>query len=172
MKRERKKTVSEEALENDFYRKLAAAVVLDAVKDYKSLLHRWLKHPKYRRSRSEIRNKRILEEFFHSEWGLLLSGIHGDKMIRFISKRVREEKLDSLGVQGAARRKINRMTHDSANQLILHVCDTCQGDVDRQRELLERILFNTLECPESGFKEKGALSNNGTERSHETKSCE
>jgi len=29
-----------------------------------------------------------------------------------------------------------------------------------EKELLERILFNTLECPESGFKEKGALSNN------------
>ena len=110
----------------------------------------------------KIREKRKLEEFFYSEWGLLLSGIHGDKMIRYVTKRVREEKLDSLDVVPAARRKIDRMTHDSANHLLLQVCDTCLGDAEKQKELLERILFNTLECPDSGFKEKGAFTNNGT----------
>ena len=159
-----RKSEAEEAIENYFYKRLAAAVVLEAVKEYKWLLQWWLDHPKYRQRPGSQREKRMLEDFFYSEWGLLLSGIHGDKMIRFISKRVREDKLDSLGVQDAARRKIDRMTHDSANKLILHVCDTCQGDNEEQKELLERILFNTLESPESGFKEKGALSNNGTER--------
>ena len=159
--KEVRKSEAEEAIENYFYKRLAAAVVLEAVKEYKWLLQWWLDHPKYRQRPGSQREKRMLEDFFHSEWGLLLSGIHGDKMIRFISKRVREDKLDSLGVQDAARRKIDRMTHDSANQLILHVCDTCPGDNEEQKELLERILFNTLECPDSGFKAKGALSNNG-----------
>lgn len=150
--KEVRKSAAEEAIENYFYKRLAAAVVLEAVKEYKWLLQWWLDHPKYRQRPGSQREKRMLEDFFYSEWGLLLSGIHGDKMIRFISKRVREDKLDSLGVQDAARRKIDRMTHDSANRLILHVCDTCQGDNEEQKELLERILFNTLECPNCGKK--------------------
>ncbi|MGN0241917.1 MAG: hypothetical protein ACI4CS_09545 [Candidatus Weimeria sp.] len=69
----------------DPYEKLAAAVVMQAVKDYRSALRSVRKSPSSRFARSQ---REALERFFRSEWYLLLTDIDGEMVIERIRKEV------------------------------------------------------------------------------------
>lgn len=69
----------------DPYEKLAAAVVMQAVKDYRSALRAVRKSPSSHFARSQ---KEALERFFRSEWYLFLTDIDGEMVIERIRKEV------------------------------------------------------------------------------------
>lgn len=69
----------------DPYEKLAAAVVMQAVKDYRKALRACRKSPSshYVKSQTEA-----LERFFCSDWFLLLTDLDGEMVIERIRKEV------------------------------------------------------------------------------------
>lgn len=71
-------------LDEDNYRALAEAIVVQAVKDYRSVLKR-LKCGYD--DKEFIRQKRSLERFFSSEWFSVLTKIDG----KALARKIREE---------------------------------------------------------------------------------
>lgn len=89
----RKRKVSEMRIETDRikdcpYKGLAAGIVNQAVNDYRKLLVRWRKYPKYRRRPSERQKLAELEEFFRSDWYQILCTVDGELVMQKIKNSV------------------------------------------------------------------------------------
>ena len=79
-------------LENvDCYENLANAIVLQAVKDYKSALFRLEDHPNNRETQYE---KKKLEQFFHSSWYNTLTDLDADTLLSGVRVRVKVEAVE------------------------------------------------------------------------------
>ena len=69
----------------DRFEKLANAIVLQAVKDYRKLEYRASIHPQD--TKTEYAKNRI-EDFFLSEWFSALTKINGDELLQRLRKEV------------------------------------------------------------------------------------
>lgn len=69
----------------DGYEKLANAIVLQAVKDYRFALRRLEKYP---RNNSAIYTKREIEWFFRSEWYTSLTSVEPEMLIKKLEEEV------------------------------------------------------------------------------------
>lgn len=69
----------------DGYEKLANAIVLQAVKDYRFALRRLEKYP---RNNSAIYTKREIERFFRSEWYTSLTSVEPEMLIKKLEEEV------------------------------------------------------------------------------------
>lgn len=63
----------------DQYEKLANAIILQAVKDYRLALKRLARNPGYEQA---IRMKNDVEHFFRSEWFFMLTGVNGEELLK------------------------------------------------------------------------------------------
>lgn len=70
---------------NDSYERLANAIILQAVKDYRNALKRLKKHP---RNETALYTKIEVERFFHSDWCTELSTIDSEMLIRKLKEEV------------------------------------------------------------------------------------
>lgn len=70
------------------YENLANAIILQAVKDYKRVLHRLGANP---RNRDVMHEKERLERFFHSPWYEALTDLDADRLIEGVQERVLQE---------------------------------------------------------------------------------
>lgn len=68
----------------DAYERLANAIVLSAVRDYRSALKRLARDPRSRIAEQEVKD---LERFFRSGWYGILTNVDGEMLI----SRLREE---------------------------------------------------------------------------------
>lgn len=66
------------------YENLANAIVKQAARDYMTALKRLKKNPYDRKKRKEVRE---LEEFFHSDWYELLTGVDPNYLIRKLREK-------------------------------------------------------------------------------------
>lgn len=71
------------------YEKLANAIVLQAVSDYRAALKKVKKNPKNRDAIDEVLQ---IEKFFRSEWYQTLTSVDGEYLIDRIRKEVSETK--------------------------------------------------------------------------------
>lgn len=69
----------------DAFEKLASAIILQAVKDYRFALKRLAKHP---RNDSALYTKREVEYFFHSGMFTILTSLNPDMLIQQLQKEV------------------------------------------------------------------------------------
>ena len=69
----------------DSYEKLANAIVLQAVKDYRKALKRVARHPK---DRDGLAVKNECERFFRSGWFGVLTGIDPEMLMRKLQMEV------------------------------------------------------------------------------------
>lgn len=69
----------------DPYEKLAAAVVMQAVKDYRKALRACRKSPPSHYVKSQ---REALERFFRSDWFLLLTDLDGEMVLERLRKEV------------------------------------------------------------------------------------
>ncbi len=69
----------------DVFEKLANAIILQAVKDYRFALKRLAKHP---RNDSALYTKREVECFFHSGLFNILTSLNPDKLIQQLQEEV------------------------------------------------------------------------------------
>ena len=67
------------------YDKLADAIVLQAVKDYRALLRKGKKNINNREIMRELAKR---EKFFHSEWYLLLTNVDPEFLIEKLRKEI------------------------------------------------------------------------------------
>ena len=67
------------------YDKLADAIVLQAVKDYRVLLRKWKKNINNREIKRELSR---IEKFFRSEWYLLLTNVDPEFLIEKLRKEI------------------------------------------------------------------------------------
>lgn len=74
--------------EQEAYEDLANAIIVSAVKDYKSALKRLQKNPESVSAKDEIRR---LERFFHSDWYEVLTDLDPGYLIRKVRAMVEEE---------------------------------------------------------------------------------
>ncbi|WP_128426303.1 hypothetical protein [Gudongella oleilytica] len=70
---------------NDSYERLANAIILQAVKDYRNALKRLKKHP---RNETALYTKIEVERFFRSDWCTELSSIDAEILIRKLKEEV------------------------------------------------------------------------------------
>jgi len=71
------------------YEKLANAIVLQAVSDYRAALKKVKKNPK---NRDAIDGALQIEKFFQSEWYQALTSVDGEYLISRLRKEVSETK--------------------------------------------------------------------------------
>lgn len=71
------------------YEKLANAIILQAVSDYRAALKKAKKNPK---NRDAIDEALQIEKFFRSEWYQVLTSVDGEYLIDRIRKEVSETK--------------------------------------------------------------------------------
>ena len=71
------------------YEKLANAIVLQAVSDYRAALKKVKKNPK---NRDAIDEALQIEKFFHSEWYQVLTSVDGEYLVDRLQKEVSETK--------------------------------------------------------------------------------
>ena len=71
------------------YEKLANAIVLQAVSDYRAALKKVKKNPK---NRDAIDEALQIEKFFRSEWYQVLTSVDGEYLIDRLQKEVSETK--------------------------------------------------------------------------------
>lgn len=71
------------------YEKLANAIVLQAVSDYRAALKKVKKNPK---NRDAIDGVLQIEKFFRSEWYQVLTSVDGEYLIDRLRKEVSETK--------------------------------------------------------------------------------
>lgn len=71
------------------YEKLANAIVLQAVSDYRAALKKVKKNPK---NRDAIDGALQIEKFFQSEWYQVLTSVDGEYLISRLRKEVSETK--------------------------------------------------------------------------------
>ena len=88
----------------DCYENLANAIILQAVKDYKSALHRLEEYPGNREARHD---KRALEYFFHSQWYGVLTDLDPERLISGVEERVRKETVERRKRKAEQLRKKN-----------------------------------------------------------------
>ena len=69
----------------DSYERLANAIVLQAVKDYRTALKRVARHPK---DRDGLATKNECERFFRSGWCGVLTGIDPETLMRKLQMEV------------------------------------------------------------------------------------
>ncbi len=69
----------------DSYERLANAIVLQAVKDYRTALKRVARHPK---DRDGLAAKNECERFFRSGWFGILTGIDPEMLMRNLQMEV------------------------------------------------------------------------------------
>lgn len=73
---------------NNPYEELANAIVMQAVKDYKTALKYHFCHP----NKTEYARKALhLERFFHSSWYKMLTKLDGEQLINGVRRKVRAE---------------------------------------------------------------------------------
>lgn len=70
---------------NNTYERLANAIVLQAVKDYRNALKRLEKHP---RNETALYTKREVERFFRSDWYASLTKVNPEMLIRKLKEEV------------------------------------------------------------------------------------
>lgn len=71
------------------YEKLANAIILQAVSDYRAALKKVKKNPKNRDAMDEALQ---IEQFFRSEWYQVLTSVDGEYLIDRLRKEVAESK--------------------------------------------------------------------------------
>lgn len=69
----------------DPYEKLANAIIIQAVKDYRAALRSCRKSPSSHFARSQ---REALEKFFRSDWFLLLTDLDGEMVLERLRKEV------------------------------------------------------------------------------------
>ena len=69
------------------YQELAAAVVLQAVKDYRTAIRRKKRNPENRGARMRIRE---VERFFRSKWYRMLTDIDPDEVLWILRKEAQK----------------------------------------------------------------------------------
>ena len=97
------------------YNDLAAAIVLQAVKDYiKAIRRMW--NPKISRKKKQetILEKLELEEFFHSGWYDTLCDINPDKVIYNCRLRAEEQEREAIRKQN--KRKMKKLLEEAAGK--------------------------------------------------------
>lgn len=72
----------------DCYQELASAIVLQAVKDYKSALFLLEDKPK---DRAALHDKKSLERFFQSKWYVTLTEIDPNRLMSEVQRQVKVE---------------------------------------------------------------------------------
>ena len=70
---------------NDTYKRLANAIILQAVKDYRNALKRLKKHP---RNETALYTKREVERFFRSDWYTSLTTVDPEMLILKLNEEV------------------------------------------------------------------------------------
>lgn len=65
------------------YHVLANAIIIQAVKDYKSAIHTLKKNPE---SKMAMKQALELEEFFHSGWYKMLTGVDAEYLLDRLRK--------------------------------------------------------------------------------------
>ena len=76
-------------LAEDPYERLANAIVLQAVSDYRSALKKIKAHPKNREAISEALE---IEKFFRSGWYSILTDVDGEYLIRRLQDEIRQSE--------------------------------------------------------------------------------
>ena len=76
-------------LAEDPYERLANAIVLQAVADYRVALKKIKAHPKNREAISEALE---IEKFFHSGWYSILTDVDGEYLIRRLQDEIRQSE--------------------------------------------------------------------------------
>ena len=97
------------------YNDLAAAIVLQAVKDYiKAIRRMW--NPKVSRKKKQetVLEKLELEEFFHSGWYDTLCDIDPDKVIHNCRLRAEEQEREAIRKQN--KRKMKKLLEEAAGK--------------------------------------------------------
>ena len=90
----------------DAYTNLAAAIVLQAVKDYMKLLQTlWKKEIPLRKKRELIVEKNELEEFFYSDWYEFLTDLDPDRLISGCRMRAMEKEKERIHKQNIRKKK-------------------------------------------------------------------
>ena len=88
-------------LAEDPYERLANAIVLQAVSDYRVALKKIKAHPKNREAISEALE---IEKFFRSGWYSILTDVDGEYLIR----RLQDEIRQSESIRGKKNKSIRR----------------------------------------------------------------
>jgi hypothetical protein len=88
-------------LAEDPYERLANAIVLQAVSDYRVALKKIKAHPK---NREAIREALEIEKFFRSGWYSILTDVDGEYLIR----RLQDEIRQSEAIRGKNNKSIRR----------------------------------------------------------------
>ena len=88
-------------LAEDPYERLANAIVLQAVADYRVALKKIKAHPKNREAISEALE---IEKFFRSGWYSILTDVDGEYLIR----RLQDEIRQSESIRGKNNKSIRR----------------------------------------------------------------
>ena len=88
-------------LAEDPYERLANAIVLQAVSDYRVALKKIKAHPKNREAISEAVE---IEKFFRSGWYSILTDVDGEYLIR----RLQDEIRQSESIRGKKNKSIRR----------------------------------------------------------------
>lgn len=70
---------------NDLYERLANAIILQAVKDYRNVLKRLKKHPN---REIDLYMKQEVEQFFRSDWYSCLTTVDPEILIRKLNEEV------------------------------------------------------------------------------------
>ena len=78
-----------ENLAEDPYERLANAIVLQAVSDYRVALKKIKAHPKNREAISEALE---IEKFFRSGWYSILTDVDGEYLIRRLQDEIRQSE--------------------------------------------------------------------------------
>ena len=76
-------------LAEDPYERLANAIVLQAVADYRTALKKIKAHPKNRQAIDEALE---IEKFFRSGWYQMLTGVDGEFLIRKLQEEIRQSE--------------------------------------------------------------------------------
>lgn len=76
-------------LAEDPYERLANAIVLQAVSDYRVALKKIKAHPKNREAISEALE---IEKFFRSGWYSILTDVDGEYLIRRLQEEIRQSE--------------------------------------------------------------------------------
>ena len=76
-------------LAEDSYERLANAIVLQAVSDYRVALKKIKAHPKNREAISEALE---IEKFFRSGWYSILTDVDGEYLIRRLQDEIRQSE--------------------------------------------------------------------------------
>ena len=91
-------------LAENLYEKLANAIILQAVSDYRAALKKVKKNPK---NRDAIVEALQIEKFFRSEWYQVLTSVDGEYLIDRLRKEVSETKYENQS-QSEGNKNFNR----------------------------------------------------------------